>query len=99
TLPHRPSFPTRRSSDLLVAEGAAGSVEPNSIFRHCSDSLSNERGVVHPLADRIAVEPLFSHFVAYLYAAIDHFGKLATVRPDVRSEEHTSELQSRGHLV
>src|SRR5207253_11155974 len=92
-LPLLPSFPTRRSSDLARQDtGRSPDIESAEISNRWSGDESardgesgQERiaGRVEPLDVRLAAEPR----------------PLASGELDVRSEEHTSELQSRGHLV
>src|SRR5207253_7787283 len=72
---HQHSFPTRRSSDLIVAK-APGS---------CTSALkTNPACYYHPFE--------------FATNATRRGGRSGVVSP-WRSEEHTSELQSRGHLV
>src|SRR5207253_8379453 len=82
---HRPlpPFPTRRSSDLFAI----------SIHESAHAWMANRRG--DPTANmlgRITLNPI-KH--------IDPIGTilLPAIALFARSEEHTSELQSRGHLV
>src|SRR5690625_7403250 len=82
------SFPTRRSSDLKG-----------------SSSTQNMRELA-PQVDVLDLENYSEGFVALQSGQGDALttdnaillGMIAT-NPDYRSEEHTSELQSRGHLV
>src|SRR5207247_10260401 len=86
---HLLSFPTRRSSDLVnmlaSTEGAAPTTNGTNMF----------------LLEKGDVEIYFQHGdrerVGGL-AALGPYGACFLVR-DVRSEEHTSELQSRVDLV
>src|SRR5207244_12045812 len=82
--PHRPPFPTRRSSDLAqvasfsLTASSARSSGPNALSRflsRCSTARRAERG---PSPGSRAS---------------------AWVSVSIRSEEHTSELQSPDHLV
>src|SRR5690625_6352489 len=43
--------------------------------------------------------PVSFHLVAYVFPPADHNRKLYIFLREIRSKEHTSELQSRGHLV
>src|SRR5207253_4547948 len=85
------SFPTRRSSDLEKADYyrwffyAAGPVEA---------AVSNQAMGWQVPAER---ERMFGY--GNFDRAIAVVDELFTLRDYVRSEEHTSELQSRGHLV
>src|SRR5439155_21431108 len=84
--PYLPSFPTRRSSDLGPAEARAADgagYAPRHLREDPSGRPHDPRAGPSVGADRGA-EP----------AA----GRVAQPVPG-RSEEHTSELQSRGHLV
>src|SRR5690606_41261112 len=92
-LPHLPSFPTRRSSDLVTSRSMIALAEPGSCF------------------SGFLAEFLFAADRAYMFigsrdgdnrpeaAAVltaSNFGPLTMPN---RSEEHTSELQSRENLV
>src|SRR5207253_9333341 len=90
-----PSFPTRRSSDLAIGRWfPAGS--------------SMEEGDVNsPNAESIIRQILYGNnwfrkefgMASDEYMLPDCFGFPASLPSILRSEEHTSELQSRGHLV
>src|SRR5207253_5487208 len=82
---HLHSFPTRRSSDL-TGSGAAPRAEPVSEAATTTAAAISSAFMTSPLVE---VEPLD-------FAPIVTIGQ-GHVAP--RSEEHTSELQSRGHLV
>src|SRR5439155_23923150 len=83
--PH--SFPTRRSSDLVAR------VDPSDVVQEAladaaqelSDYLRNPPLPFYPWLRQLAWERLIELHRRHLHAQ--------------RSEEHTSELQSRGHLV
>src|SRR5690606_42157773 len=95
TLPHLPSFPTRRSSDLEQ------SCDP--------DDLVNRTGCAAPLEAHVEITPqrvlASGHIDAKNHADLRHGkalkpGAKYTVEWEtLRSEEHTSELQSRENLV
>src|SRR5207253_10962527 len=82
------SFPTRRSSDLIgwVLEAK----------QHCAprSKISTEPGTVlkRKIGSALANQGMPGTEIVALPHARDSLGK-------IRSEEHTSELQSRGHLV
>src|SRR5207253_9269046 len=79
---HLRSFPTRRSSDLILQE---------LLRRPQTGTDVREIGVVV----RHAFRPPQQRCVLLGVVIVGpHFGG-----PHARSEEHTSELQSRGHLV
>src|SRR5206468_11922793 len=94
-----PSFPTRRSSDLLgrvqeeVIEALQDGLEglrllPNiELHRVAGD----QPGMLQLLED--------AQLVARLHASQEHDRNSALVGGQARSEEHTSELQSRSDLV
>src|SRR5207253_5243387 len=90
TLRNLPSFPTQRSSDLMLIDANGNVIEDGT-----SDPLlAQEHFDVPPPPERgpnFSVLPAQKHHVAngseLLYVTVP------------RSEEHTSELQSRGHLV
>src|SRR5207253_6002501 len=94
-----PSFPTRRSSDLLgrpVAIGRAKVADEagDDVLEPRVGERLQERAGVALAEERPRVRD--SKAVA---APILQAGKVVEVRAvQDRSEEHTSELQSRGHL-
>src|SRR5439155_16325248 len=96
---HHPlhSFPTRRSSDLASKPVSATVVlalpVPDNV-KHLLDYVKGSFLLRHlegpeELGARLAA----GHDEGEVAAAEDE------ARADLRSEEHTSELQSRGHLV
>src|SRR2546422_7116883 len=80
--PRSTLFPTRRSSDLTTATGAAGSGLAPGADGHAWHTLTAERVLA---AEEVAERAGLSSAEAASRAQ--------------RSEEHTSELQSRLHLV
>src|SRR5581483_12035355 len=66
----------------LIADGPAGGIEPDAVFRHGADGLNNQGRIIHPFTYRIAVETLLALLVADLDATVDHFGKLAAISPN-----------------
>src|SRR5690606_41944312 len=92
------SFPTRRSSDLFVRVlGQADAVLLTDVYAAGEQPLVAADGRALARALRVAgkIEPVFIEDVADLPQAIRDFARDG----DVRSEEHTSELQSRENLV
>src|SRR5437660_8984738 len=79
-IPHLPSFPTRRSSDLerTLVTPPAGAKFP--IVPRPAHLVEGSGSFDSSSATRVTFDPRSEATVA-------------------RSEEHTSELQSRGHLV
>src|SRR5690625_6926484 len=64
-----------------------------------AQELCNERGArLTPLRRQVLELIWQSHIPLGAYALMDQLAELTTRRV-ARSEEHTSELQSRGHLV
>src|SRR5207253_10637133 len=94
-----PSFPTRRSSDLI--ELTAQASRRNVLTRGIDlNALVGERFRVGEVeCEGVELCEPCSHL-----ASLTHPGVLrgmvhrAGLNADIRSEEHTSELQSRGHL-
>src|SRR5207253_4222472 len=86
------SFPTRRSSDLrdelrnFVAEKIGAIAKPDDILFSADLPKTRSGKIMRRLLRDIAEG-----------RALGDTTTLAD--PNVRSEEHTSELQSRGHLV
>src|SRR5690625_4524169 len=92
--PHPISFPTRRSSDL-----ASENISSPEVLTALGSTLSNKYAEGYPgrryyggCSEVDKAEELAIERCATLLGA-DHANVQA------RSEEHTSELQSRGHLV
>src|SRR5439155_9345929 len=92
------SFPTRRSSDLFTSKTVPtlDNYGPRKIFQCPWTNTqclirADEESVLRDMrkGDIIADGPFHSLFG----------GPVARVLDEARSEEHTSELQSRGHLV
>src|SRR5690625_7015480 len=82
-LPYRHSFPTRRSSDLTVVRRTADAAG--------SGVTVGAGAPAGAPATRRRLRPLVSSEPGGISCEESGSG--------VRSEEHTSELQSRGHLV
>src|SRR5690606_40520517 len=94
---HLPSFPTRRSSDLLVAYAfavqvflTADGVTAPAHDEAWRDTRAQQGGIAQHIEDQRAV---------HIHRALDVDGVGAFRVIVVRSEEHTSELQSRENLV
>src|SRR5205814_8745448 len=95
--PH--TFPTRRSSDLLAVESSDGRRElvEEVTIRGIDDELDGiePEGIdvegLHP------IESVAGEVLAHLLRR--EVDRAAPGRPETRSEEHTSELQSLRHLV
>src|SRR5207253_11461661 len=95
--PRLHSFPTRRSSDLTAGE-TPGEVAVMASYLSKVDTF---RALV-PRAEKIADYPKVpeNNFVdALVFARLRRLNIVPSDLADDRSEEHTSELQSRGHLV
>src|SRR5690625_5354280 len=83
------SFPTRRSSDLNSFRG--GPVGLDTIAATIGEESQTIEDVYEPYLLQIGFLQRTSRGRLATKKAYEHFG--------IRSEEHTSELQSRGHLV
>src|SRR5439155_26753742 len=96
--PHLHPFPTRRSSDLSLLGAWVASLgqAPNLRRRHRPDDRSTL-----PLFDDAGVREALKQALPVRFSLESIPGDtLDEVRAkEQRSEEHTSELQSRGHLV
>src|SRR5207253_9664840 len=98
-LPHPHSFPTRRSSDLAYVGVSGGIVAIVDLPTGAVISTINEHDAVHDVA--FAGDELYVLTSTRLdiYGGPDNALRLLGSAPvSGRSEEHTSELQSRGHL-
>src|SRR5206468_5839721 len=89
-----PSFPTRRSSDLNLGFESASQVRVTTLhslaLRLLRAAGMLEAFPADPLVlDKWEVENVFDK----------EFERVQRGDPDLRSEEHTSELQSRSDLV
>src|SRR5207253_5860365 len=93
-----PSFPTRRSSDLepgprrLLWERSLGG--PLEVYARAEVP---GQASCEFLLRLLCQEDLFKGLIAMDFGTSN--STVALYDPGVRSEEHTSELQSRGHLV
>src|SRR5207253_8052333 len=97
--PRLPSFPTRRSSDLqnsvvigtpLIRDREArGALRNRAVANHLHGTDAN------PLVTKTGANARIDHRidVAVVNEAVGAIEQVA----GIRSEEHTSELQSRGH--
>src|SRR5690606_41663642 len=90
---HRPSFPTRRSSDLVNVLAAAEAL---------GDIVSSEFDV-HPSRERADLPVRFEEAEQLIHDVVEPPCLVSRCGRDAvavhRSEEHTSELQSRENLV
>src|SRR5207253_7404492 len=93
-----PSFPTRRSSDLEDRRVCA--------YTQCQSKHYDSReagGLAQRASAKAHVAPQCIHYGFPTARANDFLAdfEASTLQADCakRSEEHTSELQSRGHLV
>src|SRR5207253_3707236 len=98
-LRHTRSFPTRRSSDLPGERDKLDDepVDAQALRQKYLDVLNTQQRV-NPAARVIARYLLLNHSIEPLIATLAR-GVLREDADFHRSEEHTSELQSRGHLV
>src|SRR5690606_41143993 len=93
-----PPFPTRRSSDLLFTSGSTG--RPKGVMiEHCSLANYVSWAKRYYLRGEVLDFPLFTPLsfdltVTSIFVPLASGGRIV-----VRSEEHTSELQSRENLV
>src|SRR5690606_40640675 len=96
---HLHSFPTRRSSDLPLLEPAEELVL-SSVF--CALSMVRLRPasmVMSPSATTVAPVSVVSRPLTTCRLPADTWVPTAVLVMEARSEEHTSELQSRENLV
>src|SRR5207253_10395117 len=78
------SFPTRRSSDLQA---------PRLLGRHVRDRAEDDSGLRRMDGERRRIRDVRRR------VDVERLGQPEIQHLHLRSEEHTSELQSRGHLV
>src|SRR5437870_5529636 len=89
------SFPTRRSSDLRI-----GSVIPRYSRPAMARIWSEESKLARWLDVELAALDAWAEVGAVpTQAVVQIRAGVQIPTPERRSEEHTSELQSRGHLV
>src|SRR5207244_13126509 len=95
--PHLPSFPTRRSSDLvdLVIQYMSPR-QVNSLVQRVGRSGHTLTRTSKGILVAVSTEDLLES-VAVIELAQE--GRIEPTKVPVRSEEHTSELQSPDHLV
>src|SRR5207253_11091142 len=86
------SFPTRRSSDLKAAD---------SQLRMIADAVLQRAALRTLTSTNTAPSSFNSEMARRRAASVSAWtrSKKYSVGTPMRSEEHTSELQSRGHLV
>src|SRR5690606_41275537 len=90
--PHLPSFPTRRSSDLVTGEQPMPAGEQVALQQALAHMFRQH--LDHPA---VAIQPDVEFADLGLPVAAGDLQNI--VQPVARSEEHTSELQSRENLV
>src|SRR5690606_41356502 len=91
------SFPTRRSSDLHAGLGGTRPQVVAHLRAHLADLLAQRLHVALP-AEHFGTNPL--EIIRQLRTAHQHpRTHQRLMLPGPRSEEHTSELQSRENLV
>src|SRR5205823_10945086 len=98
-LPHLPSFPTRRSSDLAALQGQARvRGRPHDEHAVLRAEVLAEVGVE---THELEITPRRSHELEAIHAEHRSHRDLGRAGdlPLGRSEEHTSELQSLAYLV
>src|SRR5207253_9922177 len=90
------SFPTRRSSDLQKV-----SLCDNYVMRSTRSVVAaeNDPGLGHYSDPPLLVLASLASGPKHGHAIIEDIASICGTRLGPRSEEHTSELQSRGHLV
>src|SRR5207302_11436027 len=95
TYPDLHSFPTRRSSDLELRLPLPAVVAP----RRCLRDVVGGGGDRAEVRQRVHVDVLAVLGHTTGVGGVERLDRRAAVRGDQRSEEHTSELQSRENLV
>src|SRR5207253_9844013 len=93
------SFPTRRSSDLIKVNAGVKQGDPISpiLFNLCMEPII--RKFKEAFSDPLEIQGLKIALLAFaddLVIVAKNAGEMRKMLS--RSEEHTSELQSRGHL-
>src|SRR5690606_40498341 len=94
--PRLPSFPTRRSSDLVVSDGDVIDIDTHTDLLVAEAVLSTRSPAPAPTPqnrDRKGAGPVQARPLSPTP------GRTAPAPPHTRSEEYTSELQSRENLV
>src|SRR5206468_12758432 len=92
------SFPTRRSSDLpgrILTDRLLGGLEASGLSR---EQYVAQLGAEIPIG-RVGTPEEFANVVVFLASERASYVTGTAVQVDGRSEEHTSELQSRSDLV
>src|SRR5207253_10122709 len=95
-LPH--SLPTRRSSDLAPFVYVRGH-GPGGSYRDAYPDAELDSWAAHISDWRGEGRDVFAYFDNDIGCAAPSDAQRLRSRLTARSEEHTSELQSRGHLV
>src|SRR5207253_11193730 len=97
THPDPHSFPTRRSSDLASVEVTTGNAKQFSELKEFFPRGSDVHVAYLPTDHYRQTVEVATQLREAGYVPIPHVA--ARALESERSEEHTSELQSRGHLV
>src|SRR5439155_13388910 len=92
-----PSFPTRRSSDLSGGENATA--PSGSAFFQSTDGGTTWKELDEKSAKGLPAKPWGRIAVTIAPSKPNVVYAMIESTRSARSEEHTSELQSRGHLV
>src|SRR5699024_12251118 len=93
------SFPTRRSSDLVLDRGANAGYVSFKNDANRMDALSTVFPVIFFLVAALVSLTTMTRMVEEERVIIGTYKALGYTRWRIRSEEHTSELQSRFDLV
>src|SRR5439155_27000786 len=91
--PDHHSFPTRRSSDLRGQEFQIG----HGVLMARGERAKDLDGALRDVAESWRL--IRAHIDEVFFGDIRGSGAMTPQRRATRSEEHTSELQSRGQLV
>src|SRR5690606_41806111 len=96
---HRRSFPPRRSSDLsLILALLLASLDQTIVSTALPTIVADLGGLQH-LSWVVTAYMLATTVVTPIYGKLgDIFGRKLMLQSAIRSEEHTSELQSRENL-
>src|SRR5690606_40019516 len=92
-------FPTRRSSDLSLILAACGSSKNNVKTSQTGGFSEKNATELAQVVDKGTQKPVAPKERAIFHASETILTNLIHTKLDLRSEEHTSELQSRENLV
>src|SRR5690625_304727 len=92
-------LPTAQAATMTVFAAASLTNAFNHLAQSFMQKYPQHQVVTSYAASDVLLQQIIHGAPAQVFAAADEYAMLLAEENKVRSEEHTSELQSRGHLV